>query len=490
MSKELTNIEPREIWQYFEKICSIPRPSKKEDKIISYLIDFAEKNRLFYKKDKIGNVVISKPATNGFEQKPSVVLQSHLDMVCEKNEATIHNFETDKILPYIEDGWVKARGTTLGADDGIGVAAQLAVLASNTIQHGPIECLFTIDEETGLTGAYNLEPGFFKGNILLNLDSEDEGIIFIGCAGGMDTTGIIKIDEKQVSVNSKFYKIAVTGLTGGHSGDDINKGLGNAVKIIARIARFLLKQFKVEISKIEGGNLRNAIAREAFIEFALPVSKVNEMVLAATNFFGLIKLELLAVDSQLEISLTEIQTNNASVLKEESSWQIVNLLNALPHGATGMSRKIPGLVETSTNLASIKYKDKGIYEIATSQRSSSNSLKLDIANRVEATFILGGAKILHSTGYPGWEPNTNSQILKASVQCYQKLFNKTPLVTAIHAGLECGLFLKKYPQLDMVSFGPTIKGAHSPDERVEIKSVELFWEFLLEILTFFDLYFN
>jgi dipeptidase D len=479
----LKNLEPSAIWKYFEEICSIPRASKKEEKIIQYLIDFAIQHHLDYKKDATGNLLISKNASPGFEDKPTIVLQSHVDMVCEKNETTNHNFDSDPIITRVEDGWVKATGTTLGADDGIGMAAQLAILHSNDINHGPIECLFTVDEETGLTGAYGLEPDFFTGKTLLNLDSEDEGILFIGCAGGMDTTGVLEVGFEKMPQNTVGFRVEISGLKGGHSGDDINKGLGNAVKIAVRIAYYLIHNFDVGIIDLQGGNLRNAIAREAFVEFSCHENDSEAIRNYIDKITSEIKDELKFTDSGFTL-LTRPVRNDVDCISSGDAKRLIALLNAMPHGVIRMSHTIEGLVETSSNLASVKRIDHNTFEIGTSQRSSSSTLKLDIAHKVASVFNLAGIRYQHTTGYPGWNPNPNSQILKTAVECYNQLFGKKPVVTAIHAGLECGLFLEKYPGLDMVSFGPTIKGAHSPDERLEIASVEKFWAFLLKILCY------
>jgi dipeptidase D len=474
-------LNPKELWQFFDEICSIPRPSKKEKKIIKYLYDFAKRYRLSYKKDQAGNVLISKKASPGFEKKPVVVLQSHLDMVCEKNNNTVHDFVNDPIRPFIDNGWIKAKGTTLGADDGIGIASQLTILSSSDLQHGPLECLFTVDEETGLTGAYQLKPDFLSGKILLNLDSEDEGIIFIGCAGGIDTVGFLDVDITTRSNHLKCLKIEITGLQGGHSGDDINKGLGNSIKIIGRVITSLRKKYYVQIINLEGGNLRNAIPREAYAEIAIDKYLSDNILNFLEYEIEKIKKELKNTEKNIQFTISECRACK-TMINEETSDNLLNIINMLPHGAISMSKIIPGLVETSTNLATVKRLDKKTFEIATSQRSSAKSSRDDIAAHITNVFHSCGATVKNSTGYPGWEPNPSSPILKKSVDSYVSLFGSKPSVTAIHAGLECGLFLEKYPDLDMISFGPTIKGAHSPDERLEIKSVEKYWSFLLELL--------
>ena len=475
-------LEPQLVWNYFYEITQIPRPSKKEGKIIQYLLDFGKQHNLLTKRDEIGNVLIFKPATKGFEDRKMVVLQSHIDMVCEKNSDVVHDFDNDPIKPYIDGEWVKAKGTTLGADDGIGIAAQLAVLASNNLEHGDLECLFTVDEETGLSGAFALQSGFMNGKILLNLDSEDEGELYIGCAGGIDTVVKMKIDKKDEVLNDDIaLKISLTGLNGGHSGDDIFKGLANAVKLMNRILWQGTQKFNLRLHTFNAGNLRNALAREAFAYFVVN----KEVKDAFLNFFA-----KLSQDIKNEFAITE---KNMTFLCEEAelpSWvlhktvqhNLLNSLYACPHGMMSMSQQIAGLVETSTNLASVKFLDEETIQITTSQRSSVESAKKDIAAMVASVFNMVGANSTHSEGYPGWSPNRNSEILNISEKAYIYLFEQQPKVKAIHAGLECGLFLEKYPYLDMISFGPTIKGAHSPDERINIETVDKFWKLLLEIL--------
>ena len=479
--KELENLQPTEVWKYFSEILEIPRPSKKEEKIIEYLLNFAQEQKLEALKDDAGNVLIRKPATKGMEDRASVILQSHVDMVCEKNSDVIHDFNTDPIKAYVDGEWVKAKGTTLGADDGIGIAAQLALLASNTIKHGPIECLFTVDEETGLTGAFEMKPNFFNSKILINLDSEDEGELFIGCAGGIDTTITFAYELEKVPSNYKAYKLSVTGLKGGHSGDDIDKGLGNSIKIINRFLWKGTNKFDLRLASIDGGNLRNAIPREAFAHFVIHEADEVGMLEMLNAFIKDIYGELQATEPKLRIAI-ETTVMPESVIDEPTQYDLLNSLYACPHGVIAMSRQIPGLVETSTNLASVKFIQDNQILVTTSQRSSIDSAKTDIASMVESVFRLANANVVHSGGYPGWTPNTDSKILKITKKSYSKLFNKEPVVRAIHAGLECGLFLEKYPQLDMISFGPTIKGAHSPDERLDIESTDKFWRLLLEVL--------
>lgn len=479
--KGIDSLKPVEIWKYFNEILEIPRPSKKEEKIIAYLLNFSDKHKLDAKQDEAGNLVISKPATKGMEKSASIILQSHVDMVCEKNSDVVHDFSKDPINAYIDGDWVKARGTTLGADDGIGIAAQLAILASNSIKHGPIECLFTVDEETGLTGAFDLKPNFFSSKILLNLDSEDEGEIFIGCAGGMDTTITFAYEKEKVPSDFKAFRISVTGLKGGHSGDDIDKGLGNSIKILNRFLWKGTNKYDLRISNIDGGNLRNAIAREAFATFVIHKDDVDSMMELFESYRNDIFQEYQDVETSMKIEISGCELPEC-VIDEPTHFDLLNSLYACPHGVIAMSRQIPGLVETSTNLAAIKFIQDNQILVTTSQRSSINSAKHDIANMVQSVFRLANANVVQSGGYPGWAPNTNSQILSLAKDSYTKLFSVEPVVRAIHAGLECGLFLEKYPYLDMISFGPTIKGAHSPDERLSISSTEKFWKLLVYIL--------
>lgn len=475
------NIEPKDIWMYFEEILTIPRPSKKETAIIKYLQDFAAKHNLAVKTDEAGNVLISKAAYPGYENLQPVVLQSHMDMVCEKNSDVTHNFNTDPIEAYVDGEWIKAKGTTLGADDGIGIAAQLALLASKEIKHGPLECLFTVDEETGLTGAFEMKEGFFNSKILLNLDSEDEGELFIGCAGGMDTIATFAYDSEKVPTDSVALKVTVKGLTGGHSGDDIDKNRGNSIKIINRFLWKGTHKYDLRLSQLDGGNLRNAIPREAFAVITVHKDDKAEMLKEFEKLREDIYSEIKDVEPNLNIIFENAELPSF-VIDEPTHYDLLNSLYACPHGVIAMSRQLKGLVETSTNLASVKFIQDNQILVTTSQRSSVDSAKTDISNMVESVFRLANANIQHSDGYPGWAPNTNSKILQITKDSYTKLFGVEPIVRAIHAGLECGLFLEKYPQLDMISFGPTIRGAHSPDERLSIPTTQKFWNLLLDVL--------
>ena len=475
----LADLEPKSLFRFFGEILSIPRPSKHEEKMTEYLVNWAKERNLDYESDEIGNVIIRKGATKGKENSPWVCLQSHIDMVCEKNSDKDFDFEKDAIVPKIEGEWLKADGTTLGADDGIGVATALAILDANDIEHGPIECLFTVDEETGLSGAEALSPDVLKSRILLNLDSEDEGEIFIGCAGGIDTVARLPFDKEETP-DAPAFKIMVKGLKGGHSGDDINKGLACANKLLNRILWSLDKEMDLRLACFDGGNLRNAIAREAYATFVVAEADVELMKEIVEKFTKDLKYEFRTTEPDMEITLMEVEKPEF-VVDMLSQDNLLNVLYACPHGVLAMSREIPGFVETSTNLASIKMKEDHFF-ITTSQRSSVESSKYAAAYRVESCFLLAGADVEHGDGYPGWAPNPESKILKIAVDTYKKLFNKEPVVRAIHAGLECGLIGEKYPGMDMISYGPTLRGVHSPDERLEIKTVELYWKHTLEIL--------
>lgn len=477
----ITNLEPQLIWKYFSEILQVPRPSKQEEKIIAYLVDFAEQHNLEYKKDAVGNILIIKPASSGNENKKSVILQSHVDMVCEKNTGIEHDFEKDPINTYIEDGWIKARDTTLGADNGIGIAAQLAILADNSLNHGPVECLFTVDEETGLTGAFNIQENFFRSKILLNLDSEDDGELFMGCAGGLDTLITMPLKMKPVSQTGQAFSVFVKDLIGGHSGDDIDKRRGNSNKILNRFLWEASKLIDLRLFDFQGGNLRNAIPREARADILVSTSDKEVFQNFFDEYNNKIIAELRSSEPNIKFHLKEIAQPD-SVMTKKTQNRLLNAVHACPNGIIEMSPDIPDLVQTSTNLASVKFVGNNTVEIVTSQRSSLSSSKQDIANRMKALFSLAKGDVIHTDGYPGWSPNTDSEILKITRDSYTRLFGSEPIVRAIHAGLECGLFLEKYPDLDMVSFGPTIKGAHSPDERMEINSVGKFWMLLLEVL--------
>ena len=477
----IQELEPKSVFTYFAEICKVPRPSKKEDKIIAYLLDFAKIQGLEAKKDAAGNILIVKPATPGMENLKTVVLQSHMDMVCEKNDDVDFDFDNDAIRAYVDGEWVKAKGTTLGADCGIGMAAQLALLTDKHIKHGPIECLFTVDEETGLTGAAELKPDFFSGSILLNLDSEDEGEIFIGCAGGIDTTALFRYKQIPVPTDYISLKIKVRGLMGGHSGDDINKGLGNANKILNRFLWRARTKYDLHLSSFDGGNLRNAIAREATAIFAVHKEDKAEVIKDLESYNTIIRNEFRITEPQLKVSIEDCPMPE-HVIDETCQFDLLNALYACPHGVLAMSQEIEGLVETSTNLASVKFIQNDQIIVSTSQRSSVDTAKRDVVNMVTSVFSLANANVKSGDGYPGWAPNKSSEILKIAEKVYIESFNVSPAIKAIHAGLECGLFLEKYPVLDMISFGPTLRGVHSPDERLNIESTQKFWLFLCNLL--------
>lgn len=478
---EILQLQPARVWALFYEITQIPRPSKHEEKIVAYLEQFANIHKLPFRKDALGNVLISKPASKGNENKPVIILQSHVDMVCEKNSGIQHNFLSDPIQPFIESGWVKAKGTTLGADDGIGVAMALAILEDTTLPLGPVDCLFTIDEETGLTGAFGLQPDFLRGNVLINLDSEDEGEIFIGCAGGKDTVATMNVSYTESCVNRKAYIVAVTRLKGGHSGDDIHRGLGNAIKILGNLLNEADSKFSIGISRFEGGNLRNAIPREAFASIYVETEKERQFLNFLKQATAQLKEEFATTDTEITIGVDPIP-NPGFCMETSAKKSLLNAIVNCPNGVIAWSKDIEGLVETSTNLASVKFeKDKKV-EFTTSQRSSFDTAKERIVAEVASVFKSEGMQVTHSDGYPGWMPNVNSTLLSVAEKAYESLFNKKPLVKAIHAGLECGLFLEKNPNLDMISIGPTIKGVHSPDERLDIESVNKAWDFLLEVL--------
>jgi len=478
----LQDLTPKSVFTAFFDICQIPRESGNEEAICAYLQNFAKVRNLTCATDSAGNVVISKPATPGMEQCPIIVLQSHVDMVCEKNEGVQHDFAIDPIDVYEEDGWLKARGTTLGADCGIGMAAQLALLDSSDVTHGPIECLFTVSEETGLDGARALQPQFINGNTLINLDSEDEGEIFIGCAGGIDTTARFAYTTEPVPSGVVALKVSITGGTGGHSGDEIHKGLANANQLLARFIWHAQQKFDFGISYIRGGNKRNAIAREAFAICTLAPPDQPPFTQLFTQFAHDVRAEYRHTDPDLTPELLPAPRPD-SLIDKESSRRLISALYSCPHGVFSMSKDIPNLVETSSNLASIKMEKDGEIRIGTSQRSSLNSARYNAAARIEALFRLAGATVTHESEYPGWAPNPGSPILQRAVDQYTRRFGTAPAVKAIHAGLECGIFLNAFPTLDMISFGPTLRGVHSPDERLEIASVQKFWDFLLDLLS-------
>lgn len=480
--KNIKTLEPKAVWSIFDEITQVPRPSKHEQQICEYLHNFAQTHALDLKQDEKGNIVIRKAATAGYENKEGVILQSHVDMVCEKEASLAHNFMTDPIDAYVDGGWVRARGTTLGADCGIGMALQMAVLASTDMAHPAIEALFTVDEEQGLTGAMGLGSDMLTFHRMINLDSEDEGEIFIGCAGGIDTLATFTYNPKKISAKDHaFYTLRVGGLAGGHSGDDIEKGRANANKLAARFLWEFFTECDVRLISFDGGNLRNAIPREAMVEIAIHKSDRDTVMEIFSSLAQQIKAEFKLTEPDMLLSL-ESGKESSVVISRTSANLLVASLVGVPNGVQAMSPSMKGLVETSTNLASVKMKGDNRIEVVTSQRSSVESAKHAIASAVESVFLLAEADVAHSDGYPGWEPNPSSAFVKSAGATYKSLFARAPKIKAIHAGLECGLFLTKYPELDMISIGPTLRGVHSPSERLEIATVEKTWTFLRALL--------
>lgn len=466
-------LEPKRVFEIFDQITKVPRPSKKEEKIRQYLLDFAKSHNLEAKTDKVGNVVIKAPATPGHENAPTVILQGHMDMVCESNDKSF-DFEHTPITTVVDGDWVRAEGTTLGADNGIGVAAALAVMTDPDAVHGPLEALVTVDEETGMTGAFGLEGDMITGSILLNLDSEDDAEIFVGCAGGVDTVCTFTYNRSFAPKDFTYFKIDIAKGQGGHSGGDIHLGRANANKLLARFLFNLSKKYELSLAEIDGGNLRNAIPRAAHAIVGVHTSKKEDVRVALNHFVADIENEYADLEPTLEITMESVAQPEFCI-DSETTIKLIESIYSAPHGVVSMSRVMPGLVETSTNLASVKMKEGNEVVVTTSQRSSVDSRKWDIANQVEAVFTLAGAKVVHGEGYPGWAPNLDSPIMKIASDAYRELYGVTPAIKAIHAGLECGLFLEKFPHLDMVSFGPTLQGVHSPSERMYIPAVERFY---------------
>ncbi|WP_282044006.1 aminoacyl-histidine dipeptidase [Winogradskyella flava] len=480
MSQDIRSLEPKALWNKFADLNAVPRPSKKEERVIQFMKDFGHNLGLETIEDEVGNVIIRKPATKGMEDRKPIVMQSHLDMVHQKNNDTDFDFDTQGIEMYIEDDWVKAKGTTLGADNGLGVATIMAILESDTIVHPDLEALFTIDEETGMTGAMGLKGGLLKGDILLNLDTEEDDEIGVGCAGGIDITATGTYSEERVTKDDhKAYKIEVKGLQGGHSGMQIHEGLGNANKIMNRLLYAVVEDIK--ISEIDGGSLRNAIPRESVAIVAFEADKEDILKSLLKVLSETIKKELKTMEPDLQIVILECDVPEQA-MPFGAQEQLVNAVYAAHNGVYRMSADIPELVETSNNIARVIVKD-GHLKVGCLTRSSVESSKMDLANALRATFELAGCDVEFSGEYPGWQPNMGSDILKVMVPIYERLNNgEKPHVAACHAGLECGILGQNYPDMDMISFGPNIKGAHSPDERAQISSAQKYWEFVLEIL--------
>jgi dipeptidase D len=480
MGKEILNLEPKALWKHFYELTQIPRPSKKEEKAVEFVKNFGEKLGLETIVDEVGNVIIRKPATPGMEDRKGIILQGHLDMVPQKNADTDHDFEKDPIEAYVDGEWVTAKGTTLGADNGMGVAAAMAVLEATDLEHGPVEALFTIDEETGMTGAENLKPGLLKGDILLNMDSEDEGELYIGCAGGVNTNATLEYKEEKTPENTTAYKIAVTGLKGGHSGLDINLGRANANKVMNALLMTAAEKFDLRLAELQGGSLRNAIPRESFAVVVVPEDQKEKFEQYVKEFTEIAKDEFKDTEPDMEIKLEAAELPE-KVMEKEAQDKLFKAVAEAPNGVIAMSESVEGIVETSTNLAIVNAKD-GKVEIATLQRSLVDNDRDKISEQMRKVFSEAGFNAISNGEYPGWKPNPASSILKEMKEIYNNKFGKVPEVKVIHAGLECGLLGAIYPNWDMISFGPTIRFPHSPDEKVNIATVQKFWDFLVETL--------
>jgi dipeptidase D len=480
MNSEIRNLEPKTVWNNFADLNAVPRPSKKEERVIAFMVEFGKKLNLETIVDPVGNVIIKKPATSGMENKKTVVMQSHLDMVHQKNSDTIFDFDSQGIEMYVNGDWVTAKGTTLGADNGLGVAAIMSVLESKTLEHPAIEALFTIDEETGMTGAMGLEAGYLDGEILLNLDTEEDDEIGMGCAGGIDVTAKRTYKEEAVPENISAFTIQVSGLNGGHSGMDIHKGLGNANKIMNRLLFDGFENFGLRISEINGGGLRNAIPRESKAIFIIDTVSKEPFFFEMNELINNINAEYKTTEPNLSIEIIE-STTPTSIMELGVQEGLLKSIHAALNGVYRMSPDMEGLVETSNNIAKVQVANGEIL-INCLTRSSSESNKIDLANSLRSAFELSGFEVSYSGAYPGWLPNVNSEILKVIDNLYEKLFGEKAKIAACHAGLECGILGQNYPNMDMVSFGPTILGAHSPDERASISSTQKFWNFLIEIL--------
>jgi dipeptidase D len=480
MENPLAHLEPKSVWKHFADLNAVPRPSKKEQRVIAFMQNFGQALGLETHTDAVGNVVIRKPATKGMENRKMVTLQAHLDMVHQKNSATVFDFQNEGIAMFVDGDWVKARGTTLGADNGLGVAAIMALLQSTDTPHPPLEGLFTIDEETGMSGAFGLQPGFLRGKLLLNLDTEEDDEIDVGCAGGIDVTAVGRYGEIAPEAESRFCQILVKGLRGGHSGMDIHKGLGNANKIMNHILYHLDADLAIQLCHINGGGLRNAIPRESLAILAFGSADKDALRHLFNDLVAHIKKELGHQEPLLEITMDKAQPRSGA-MPQSQQRALLQALYGAHNGVYAMSAAMPGLVETSNNMARVLVED-GHLEINCLTRSSVASAKMDLALSLKSVFELGGLSVSFSGAYPGWEPNPHSELLNIVQKTYTDLFQEEPRVVACHAGLECGILGQHYPEMDMVSFGPTILGAHSPEERVRISSVQKFWTFLLAVL--------
>ena len=476
----LSNLEPKELWQNFAALNAVPRPSKKEERVIAFMMQFGESLGLPTTKDEVGNVIIKKPASPGFEGKQTVVIQSHLDMVHQKNADTNFDFDTQGIDMFVEGDWVKAKGTTLGADNGLGVASIMTLLASSDIAHPAIEALFTIDEETGMTGALGLKGGLLEGKILLNLDTEDDQELTIGCAGGIDVTGSRHYSKKTVTEGSIGLEIVVKGLTGGHSGMDIHLGRGNANKLMNRLLIEIHKEIHFEVASIDGGGLRNAIPRESRVSLAVISDLKSQFIAKAKEIEAVLKSEYRITDPNLQVEINDIACPEL-VMEKQFQIHLLQIIHVLPNGIFRMTPGIEGLVQSSNNVSRILVKD-GDVSIQCLTRSSVDSEKMDLAAMIESAFHLLGAVTEKKGSYPGWTPQPDAAIVKLMSDLYKEVFGAEPMVNACHAGLECGILGTNYPGMQMISFGPNIRGAHSPDERVQISSVQKYWKFLLTTL--------
>jgi dipeptidase D len=480
MSSIFHGLKPSHLWKHFEQILKIPHCSGNEKALGDYIVSTAERLNLSWKRDKVGNVVVAKKASPGHEKAEPVILQGHMDMVCEKNSDVVHDFSRDAIKAEIKGEWIQAKGTTLGSDNGIGLAASLAVMEDESLVHGPLEFLFTVDEETGLTGANKIESGFLQGKKLLNLDSEEEGAFTIGCAGGADTEINFPLKRKKRS-SQELYRLKIHGLRGGHSGLDINQGRANAIKLLARVLWQALKKFSFDLARMEGGNKRNAIPREAWADLLLEPSQIQDLSVFLQKAFEKVQFEYKAVEKEAKFYFEKSEGEKEDPLTSESQANLINLLFSLPHGVIAMHPEMKELVETSTNLAIIHTLQDHAQIICSSRSSVASSLEAT-RNAIAALCELGGAKAIQPDGYPGWTPNLQSSLLKSLKEIYKKTFQKEPIVGAVHAGLECGIISEKFPGMDMISFGPTIEHPHSPEERVHLSSVEKFWKFLSTVL--------
>ncbi len=480
MADVIAGLQPEPVWRHFYGLTQVPRPSKKEEKVLAYLKDVVKGMGYDYEQDAVGNIVVRKPATPGHEQAPMVLIQGHVDMVCEKNKGNDHDFENQPLTILRDGDWIKANGTTLGADNGIGLAAGLAVLEAKNLVHGPMEFLFTVDEETGLTGAKALQPGFLKSEIMLNLDSEEDGTLYVGCAGGIDTAGVLFFTLTGAPATHVPLLVSVGGLKGGHSGLDIHTGRGNAIKMLARTLKVIFGGHDAYLSVISGGSKRNAIPREAEAVVYVPKADAPAIIAKMNEITAMIHNEIKSVEPDVFIDAKECEGNGMIAAKNETAT-LIDTLYALPHGVLKMSADIEGLVETSTNLATLTM-DGNKLTIGTSQRSSVASEKNDAADMVKAVLSLARLTIETGDGYPGWQPNMDSVALKNTKEAYKELYGAYPEIKAIHAGLECGLIGEVFPKMDMISFGPTIQGAHSPDERLNIPTTEKFWNLLVKLL--------